>query len=453
MCEIQRDTDRRKTHSIMKWSEVTGNIKLLKFYMKSILTLHKLPKWMRNPDTLIEIISSNFDPKCPKKFELSVPSDISKQYNEDFDRMKNEMRSLHGGEREGLTYRTTLTLLFTIRLLCLVTAYQGDLVATLLLSSLQFLVAPYSLFVSLALALALSPPIYCCHYLVYSLLGAASTGITNLFPQNVIEIATNLDSYLNICITPMFILAFFTLDQLACLYCHLLTPCKQFTIKETLTHVVWGFLNTKTYTLVVLLHMMAAGLRVPVLLWVLDWQLGLTLRVSDLLSSRLMHWLELFYTQHRIAHLPRVYEHAHKLHHYLHGTLAFDAHIYGNGMPEEFFFLVLELSMGTWFGLTPASLNRLILQYSLDNKFGHTQWLKDDQGQNFHANHHLFHVKNYGIYNSLLDMYFNTATDNDKYRIKPSLYCEGAKNLVFEVKKKLETDQIVFEFAPVELQV
>ena len=76
---------------------------------------------------------------------------------------------------------------------------------------------------------------------------------------------------------------------------------------------------------------------------------------------RFMHWLELFYTQHRIAHLPKVYEHAHKLHHYLHGTLAFDAHIYGNGMPEEFFFLLLELSMGAYLGLMPASLNRSMI--------------------------------------------------------------------------------------------
>ena len=42
-------------------------------------------------------------------------------------------------------------------------------------------------------------------------------------------------------------------------------------------------------------------------------------------------------------------------------------------MPEEFFFLVLELVAGVAGGLTPASLNRLILQYSVDNKFGHTQ--------------------------------------------------------------------------------
>ena len=45
----------------------------------------------------------------------------------------------------------------------------------------------------------------------------------------------------------------------------------------------------------------------------------------------------------------QVYEHAHKLHHYLHGTNAFDAHIYGNGMPEEFFFMLIELGFGLYF--------------------------------------------------------------------------------------------------------
>ena len=75
--------------------------------------------------------------------------------------------------------------------------------------------------------------------------------------------------------------------------------------RETLTHVVWGFLNTKTYTLVVLLHMAGAGVRVPLLVWLVDAKLQLTNRVSTLLSDKTMHWLELFYTQHRIAHLPR----------------------------------------------------------------------------------------------------------------------------------------------------
>ena len=64
-----------------------------------------------------------------------------------------------------------------------------------------------------------------------------------------------------------------------------------------------------------------------------------------------------------------MYEHAHKLHHFLHGTLSFDAHIYGNGMPEEYFFMVLELLAGAWYGKLPATLNQNILQYSIGLKY------------------------------------------------------------------------------------
>ena len=140
---------------------------------------------------------------------------------------------------------------------------------------------------------------------------------------------------------------------------------------------------------------------------------------------------------------------AHKLHHFLHGTLAFDAHIYGNGMPEEFFFMLLELTMGVNLGLMPATLNKLIMQYSWDNKNGHTKKPEDTAGENFHADHHLVHTKNYGIYNSLMDMYFNTATFNDRYRIRPGLYCPGAENVVLEVEKKVdEEENVVFLFTP-----
>ena len=400
----------------------------------------------RNPDSFIEEVGSLLDIRKPEKFELSVSAKVSREYNEGFERMKAAMRKLHAGERERLSYRTTLLLLVMVRLACVVTAIRGDLPATLLLSSAQFLLAPYSLFVSLALALALAPPIYLCHYIVFSVLACLSSLLTWPISPSILS---SLQPFTSLSISPSFIALFFLYDQLCCLYCNYFTPAKKFGIRETLTHAIWGFINTKTYTLVLLLHMMNAQVSIPIWLWLLDWKLELTLRVSNFLSCRLAHWLELFYTQHRIAHLPKVYEHAHKLHHYLHGTLAFDAHIYGNGMPEEFFFMLLELTMGVYLGLMPATLNRLILQYSLDNKHGHTQKQVDTAGENFHVDHHLVHTKNYGIYNSLMDMYFNTATFNEKYKIKPGLYCPGAENLVLEVEKQINEENVVFSFTPV----
>ena len=108
--------------------------------------------------------------------------------------------------------------------------------------SLQFLVAPYSLFVSLALAAALSPPIYCCHYIVYTLLGAAVTLLTSVSPPAVAAWLDTLDPWLHLTIGPAFILAFFMVDQLLCLYCHLMTPCKQFTLREASIEISKDFL-------------------------------------------------------------------------------------------------------------------------------------------------------------------------------------------------------------------
>merc|ERR1712241_359236 len=282
------------------------------------------------------------------------------------------------------------------------------------------------------MAVALLPPIYMSHYLSIGLIEA---------------IAIFMKTY-NLPINPGFIIAFFIFDQGLCFYIHYFTPSKKFSIQETMVHVVWGFLNTKTYTIVLLLHMMNADVSIPIWIWLIDAKFKLTTRISKIVSYKWMHWVELFYHQHRMAHLPKVYEHAHKLHHFLHGTLSFDAHIYGNGMPEEYFFMVLELLMGTWYGKIPATLNKNILQYSIDNKYGHTQKPEDSCGHNFHVDHHIYHMKNFGIYNCLMDMYFGTSTNNDKYMVRPSLFYNDQERVVFDVEKKIENQNIVFYFTP-----
>merc|ERR1711936_1528456 len=314
----------------MVLSYVKGNLLLFKFYLANISKLHQLPQWMRNPDTLQEVVEGKVAEVGGKeRFTLKLSRTVARNYNGEFDRLKADLRQLHAGEKELITYKTTLLILFSIRLACVVTAWQGRTAATLLLASSQFLVAPYSLFVSMALAVALAPPIYLSHYVSFSLIQACASIMAAVAPETILSVVTTVAPYCHLPIGPAFVIGFFLADQALCVYCHAFTPSKKFPLKETLTHAVWGFLNTKTYTLVVLLHMMNAGVRLPVWLWLLDWAAGLTPRLSDFLSSRGLHWLELFYTQHRMAHLPKVYEHAHKLHHYLHGTLAFDAHIYG----------------------------------------------------------------------------------------------------------------------------
>jgi len=123
-----------------------------------------------------------------------------------------------------------------------------------------------------------------------------------------------------------------------------------------------------------------------------------------------------FYIEHRISHCPVVYSHAHKMHHYLHDTTAFDAHIYGFGMNEEFCWILAEtlpcLASGGL--LFPYWLNPFSLYASWINKSGHTRTADDNahipggfDPDNFHADHHIFHCANFG-WNPLLDFYFGT---------------------------------------------
>ena len=142
-----------------------------------------------------------------------------------------------------------------------------------------------------------------------------------------------------------------------------------------------------------------------------------------------------------MGHLPTVYKQAHKFHHVLHGSSAFDAHsIFGNGMPEEFFFLLFELSCVVWFGLPPALTNYFILNMMIMNKFAHTEKPEDLAGENFHSGHHRLHVQNFGS-NCLLDMLFSTCECNSKYKmtIGDSVYQiekrELGKNVLFSFNK------------------
>ena len=283
--------------------------------------------------------------------------------------LKGELRALHGSsENDTIGYKSLLLLLFLLRFLCIFTAWNGMLKLTVLISSLQFLIAPYSLFVSFTLAVALFPPIYASHYLSYFCIQSVGSILYSIAVKyqftNILWFIQVIEPVCSIRVSIWFVLTFFVIDQLSCMYFHFLTPSKSFSTKDFFTHAVWGFLNTKTYHVVLLFHLLNGNFQISLVVWCIDICLGLTDMLAKAISHHWMHWAELFYSQHRIGHLPKVYEHAHKLHHYLHGTNAFDAHIYGNGMPEEYFVLMLEVVMALACGMTPASLNYLILSIS-----------------------------------------------------------------------------------------
>lgn len=187
------------------------------------------------------------------------------------------------------------------------------------------------------------------------------------------------------------------------------------------------------YSLILLL--LLRGFRLNLTVWLLDAILGVSETLATYSSRHLYRWGIIFYHQHRLAHLPVVYNQvrllsqprhcdalvpfvcvlnnicgalalrscgpyvqlgspqntpvlisndvvlvrlvtqtqAHKFHHYLHDTTAFDAHIYGAGAPEEWFSLVLEAGMALWFGLYPAALSLTLIMQSVSSKVGHTR--------------------------------------------------------------------------------
>ena len=46
-----------------------------------------------------------------------------------------------------------------------------------------------------------------------------------------------------------------------------------------------------------------------------------------------------------------------------------------------------------------------------------------------------------------MDMYFGTATENEAYMIRPSLYSDREEDIVYTVQKELEAEDAVFHFA------
>jgi hypothetical protein len=346
-----------------------------------------------------------------------VPTAPRRAYDKDFELLKQRLRHLHQDHAPLFTYKVTLVLLFALRVfVCWIAWSTGSVALTISTSMVQFLLAPYSLFVSFALAFTLGPPHYIGHYSVNVALGLL---------LQLTSVTSWANEILSFRLTPYFVLGFFVLDFLLCSWCHWSPSTRPDPLKKTLTHIVIGFFNCKTYYVVLFGLLVCSNnseYRLRLFPWILDWAFGLTPRFSTLISCNGMHWSEIFYHQHRMAHLPKVYEDAHKLHHHLHGSTSFDAHIYGNGLPEEMFLLCIDVVATCIFGLTPASLNHHILWHSWTNKVGHTEQRQDTCGKNFHPDHHIYHRKNYGIYNCLFDLYFGTAVSRESYNYRVGLY-------------------------------
>ena len=406
---------------------------LVKFYLLSIQIIHSLPKWMRNPNTLERTVRSK------EIIELAVTSSAITKYDKELETIKSKLRRLHSEKKNMFSFKNTVIILTLTRILAVITAWNGLLNFTIVLILTQVIVAPYSIFVSFTLACALVFPIYFSHYIFFTILQTLISSTLYLIPATFINHLQFLITFFYLPIGPGFIVVYFFLDMALCFYCHFLHTDNNFSLKKTLIHIAWGFINTKTYSLIILLHAMNAEASIPILIWLLDAYFGVTSRLATAFTDYFVHWMELLYAYHRMAHLPTVYDQAHKFHHFLHGSSPFDAHsIFGNGMPEEFCFLLLELVCVGMLGITPAHVNFFILSMIVNNKFAHRENPEDISGDNFHSDHHKLQVKNFGA-NCLLDMFFSTSSNNSKYRMM-------INNARYQVEKRDEGENVVFRF-------
>jgi hypothetical protein len=125
-----------------------------------------------------------------------------------------------------------------------------------------------------------------------------------------------------ITISSTLLIAFLIVDQLLCtctLFWTPMGPVEKFPASRIWQSVWYGFLNCKTYYLV--LFPLVYGTKIALIPWMVDWMFGL----SNLITTQTMvYWNVLFYHAHRIGHLPIVYSDAHRFHHYLHDATSFE---------------------------------------------------------------------------------------------------------------------------------
>jgi len=210
-----------------------------------------------------------------------------------------------------------------------------------------------------------------------------------------------------------FIISFFVIENVlsACLTFH--TPhgkTEPMEVDRLLKSVFYGFLNARTYFLI--LFPLLIGFEISLNVWLVDYLLGISGKLSVFFASKIMNYDPHFYHSHRMNHLPLVYQDAHKFHHFLHDASPFDAHLYGSGAPEEWFTLWSEIIPSFFLGVLPPALTYSVLYISWSNKREHSRREIDKGYYNNHVDHHTHHIKNYS-WVPVLDMFFGTSVNND----------------------------------------
>jgi sterol desaturase/sphingolipid hydroxylase (fatty acid hydroxylase superfamily) len=410
------------------YSYATASYEILVFYFTVIFQFHEM-----HPDApsgrLFKTIADLQTPQATP-YQTPIQMTFRTLFNKKHATLQRSLRARLGATMgspvrfESILYRS-----FAVRavwIACILAAvwYQSESPDTVMLvplhvhhrqrlmllaiGLLQFIVAPMSLVVCL-LRFCTNAMDCLVHY-----------GIVCMSVMLVDTATAGKGSGCTICLNEAFALAFLGLDFCLNLLTYLRVS-ESFHPVRLLKHIAFGTFNTKTYYIVV--FGVLAGLEVDLATWLLTSILSSALYCTDGVGSILricsLPCFEiLFYCEHRIGHCPTVYLHAHKMHHYLHDTTAFDAHIYGSGMNEEFIWILAEaVPCLICPGFFPYGLNFVTLKSSWTNKGGHTRTSRQGAGDlfdfdaaNFHADHHTLHRANFGSSTGqLLDHYFGTA--------------------------------------------
>jgi hypothetical protein len=275
-------------------SYLGGLALIMRFYVLHVRTILALPHWLRDPDVLAEALDAQWPPVSPTATKsgaakasgevppsvlvLSAPTALRGPYDRDLDTLRADLRGRHGAQELG---PGRVGGVFLVRLATLAAAWYGHGALAFALSLLQFLPCPYSLPVSLAMALALAPPIFLPHYVAQGALQAAGATLAPLLGNTTS--AALVPAALTMTLSGRAVAALMVLDQLACGYCqYFVVPSLPVPPRKMLGHVVWGFVNCKTYSLVILLFLWRAQSPIYLLPWILDAAFGLTRRLSSM---------------------------------------------------------------------------------------------------------------------------------------------------------------------------
>lgn len=398
---------------------ISGNYSLFKLFFDQLKLLLKLPYELSD----ISLISDKMKAQNLKDYSIKFDTDIITQYENNIKEVNQKIQNNHLTS-DGLDFKYKMILFFILRIYVVYLAYttQSEMII-MCVSLIQFIILPYSLFVSFFSALVTGFNLFISNMITFPIL--------RLFVNFIFPDYLNLE--INISIS--FIVLFFIFDQVQCLYLLIKTPTaktKAFSFERIIQSFVFGFLNGKTYHLSLLLLMRSKN-TIPLTAWIIDALLGISKYVYERL---LFSWGFLFYNQHRLAHLPYIYNDAHKFHHYLHDTTPFDAHLYGSGAPEEFFLILIDVLYCS-VNMFPPSLCFNILKVGYESKIGHTRKILNDfHLDNFHADHHLYHRKNFSItYGLLIDYLFETS--------KSQSYAGLPFGLKVDIRKNKEETEVL----------